>query len=1358
MLSSEEKTALYALADPLCEQVFIHSETKNGDAGDKFISALDSLLPGWRFVVDVSFLPGVLDTAGAVAARILQAGGLEKSVAVHSSRLWLAKDEQNARDIADNHANPLLHAVRIHTRADFLQEGGPKSRFQIPAVTLADSNRVQRVNLNISDSELAALGREGILDDETNERRGPLGLSPDDLRAVRDHFAAKNTRPTDAELETLAQTWSEHCRHRTFAAPLAEAENGILRHFIRRATEDIIARDRFGAAAFVVSAFHDNSGAVALDADHILTDKVETHNSPSALDPFAGALTGILGVNRDCIGFGLGAQPVANRYGFCLPPCAENDSEKETRLFRDDKKTSRLPAPRAMRSGVVAGIERGGNCAGIPTMQGFTRYHDSWRGKPLVFCGTLGVAPRRLADGRAVHEKRARAGDIIVMAGGRVGADGIHGATFSSASLDEGSPAGAVQLGDPFTQRKLGDALLRELRDLGVYSSVTDNGAGGLSSSVGEMARESGGAEVRLERVARKYPGLPPWAVWVSESQERMTLAVRPDRLAETLAVFARYETEAWAIGHFSDSGVLRLKYEDETVGELDLKFLHDGAPSLKLKAGEEATATVTGAAKLKVGDGRSIAREWAALMRRPNLRAHGWIARRYDHTVRGGFLYGPLCGAARMGISAFCPTAGRDAAAVLAQSLLPEVGRFSAYEMAAAAVETAARHIVAAGVTRGRVALLDNFCWPDNGGAALAALLAAARGCFDAATALDVPFISGKDSMHNRFDGFDENGAATEIASLPTLLISSLGVLDHRDELISPEFKRAGDVVYVLGASEGGRLGGSEYAAMAGLADGETGGVAAVNLGASDVLFSAFGEARRLAASALALEGGGLAAGLTRGCLGSGFGVSCDLSYFAESVAGLLFCETSGRILCTVEESGCAEFENVMSRHGVEFSRLGEVIGDAEIRVRADEVDVKLSLADLCEEGLPLPVPPLSSSLNNDDDDNFNFCGQRPRASVGVSRLSDRLKSLKSTLTNAKGLFFGDSRSAASGISGRGLQTSHSVGSSEQHPLSPAGAACKKIKLVPSIKGTKTDDHHGGKSLSKSLSKALTSPSPSSSSVQVNILSGLGLNCEDETQYAFRLASARANLIQISDFLQNPEAVLNSTHIFVIPGGFSFADDTGAGNALATLLRNQAGKPLAEFITGGGLVLGVCNGCQVLLRLGLVGDGAVSLAPNASRKYESRASFVKVSRTGVAAQSPWLTNADKKLLLPVAHGEGRFIAASETWNNLTDNGQIALQYALPRADKLAEGEYPHNPNGSPRDAAALLDATGRVLAMMPHPERAALFRQRHDWTTVAAGLKRDGKPAPERGDGFNFFAAAVSHCGRSRRANYGQG
>ncbi|MDA8005425.1 MAG: phosphoribosylformylglycinamidine synthase subunit PurQ [Alphaproteobacteria bacterium] len=1300
VLSSEEKTALYALADPLCEQVFIHSETKNGDAGDKFISALDSLLPGWRFVVDVSFLPGVLDTAGAVAARILQAGGLEKSVAVHSSRLWLAKDEQNARDIADNHANPLLHAVRIHTRADFLQEGGPKSRFQIPAVTLADSNRVQRVNLNVSDSELAALGREGILDDETNERRGPLGLSPDDLRAVRDHFAAKNTRPTDAELETLAQTWSEHCRHRTFAAPLAEAENGILRHFIRRATEDIIARDRFGAAAFVVSAFHDNSGAVALDADHILTDKVETHNSPSALDPFAGALTGILGVNRDCIGFGLGAQPVANRYGFCLPPCAENDSEKETRLFRDDKKTSRLPAPRAMRSGVVAGIERGGNCSGIPTMQGFTRYHDSWRGKPLVFCGTLGVAPRRLADGRAVHEKRARAGDIIVMAGGRVGADGIHGATFSSASLDEGSPAGAVQLGDPFTQRKLGDALLRELRDLGVYSSVTDNGAGGLSSSVGEMARESGGAEVRLERVARKYPGLPPWAVWVSESQERMTLAVRPDRLAETLAVFARYETEAWAIGHFNDSGVLRLKYEDETVGELDLKFLHDGAPSLKLKAGEEATATVTGAAKLKVGDGRSIAHEWAALMRRPNLRAHGWIARRYDHTVRGGFLYGPLCGAARMGISAFCPTAGRDAAAVLAQSLLPEVGRFSAYEMAAAAVETAARHLVAAGVARGRVALLDNFCWPDNGGAALAALLAAARGCFDAATALDVPFISGKDSMHNRFDGFDENGAATEIASLPTLLISSLGVLDHRDELISPEFKRAGDVIYVLGASEGGRLGGSEYAAMAGLADGETGGVAAVNLEASDVLFSAFGEARGMAASALALEGGGLAAGLTRGCLGSGLGVSCDLSFVAESVAGLLFCETSGRILCTVEEIKCGEFEGVMSRHGVEFARLGEVIGDAEIRVRMKTDEARIALSDLCEEGLPLPSSP---------------------------------------------------RSAAPGISGREIKTGHDGGSSEQHPLSPAGAACKKIKLVPSIKGTKTDDHHGGKSLSKSLSKALTSSSPSS--VQVNILSGLGLNCEDETQYAFRLASARATLIQISDFLQNPEAVLNSTHIFVIPGGFSFADDTGAGNALATLLRNQAGKPLAEFITGGGLVLGVCNGCQVLLRLGLVGDGAVSLAPNASRKYESRASFVKVSRTGVAAQSPWLTNADKKLLLPVAHGEGRFIAASETWNRLADNGQIALQYALPRADKLAEGEYPHNPNGSPRDAAALLDATGRVLAMMPHPERAALFRQRHDWTTVAAGLKRDGKPAPERGDGFNFFAAAVAHC-----TNYGQG
>ncbi|MBI3573417.1 phosphoribosylformylglycinamidine synthase, partial [Candidatus Kaiserbacteria bacterium] len=325
------------------------------------------------------------------------------------------------------------------------------------------------------------------------------GLSVEYLKTIREHFRRLGRAPTDVELETLGQTWSEHCKHTIFASPMDELTDGIYRTYIKGATKKIRAKK--GAKDFCLSVFKDNSGGIAFDKNWVVTHKVETHNTPSALDPFGGAITGIVGVNRDSLGFGLGAKPVANVYGFCFAP-----PEDPRRLYRDRELTQELLPAKRIAEGVIKGINAGGNQSGIPTPQGFMLFDDSYRGKPLVFAGTVGLIPKT-HNGRKLYEKKAKPGDYIVMVGGRVGLDGIHGATFSSAELHSGSPATAVQIGDPITQKKFSDAIAKEARDMGLYDSITDNGAGGLSSSVGEMAKESGGCRVELEKVPLKYDG-----------------------------------------------------------------------------------------------------------------------------------------------------------------------------------------------------------------------------------------------------------------------------------------------------------------------------------------------------------------------------------------------------------------------------------------------------------------------------------------------------------------------------------------------------------------------------------------------------------------------------------------------------------------------------------------------------------------------------------------------------------------------------------------------------------------------------------------------------------------------------------
>ncbi|MDD5307480.1 MAG: AIR synthase-related protein, partial [Deltaproteobacteria bacterium] len=540
------------------------------------------LARGFDWVVEVGYRPGVTDNVGRTAteaARLVLGDALPQGATVYTSRQYLLSGElvrfEVERIATELLGNPLINRHRTADRAAFEAEGG--MRAEVPRVVSGARAEVRTVDLEIGPKELSRLSRERT-----------LALSLEEMTAIRDHFrdaavrerraaASLPASPTDVELEVLAQTWSEHCCHKIFNARIMYEEEGrkltidsLFKTFIRGATEAV--RASLGERDFCLSVFVDNAGVWKLDDEWSLVFKVETHNSPSALDPYGGALTGIVGVNRDPLGTGQGSRLFCNTDVFCLAS-----------PFREGEIPPRLLHPKRVLEGVREGVEHGGNKSGIPTVNGSLVFEERFLGKPLVFCGTGGVMPATV-NGRPGHAKAARPGDRVVMIGGRIGKDGIHGATFSSEELHEGSPATAVQIGDPITQKRTIDFLLRA-RDMDLMTCLTDNGAGGLSSSVGEMARDPGGARIDLKRAPLKYEGLNPWEILLSEAQERMTAAVAPEKIAAFAALAAEMGVETTDLGEFTAGPAFEVLYDGRPVALIDMGFLHDGVPQMKLRA-----------------------------------------------------------------------------------------------------------------------------------------------------------------------------------------------------------------------------------------------------------------------------------------------------------------------------------------------------------------------------------------------------------------------------------------------------------------------------------------------------------------------------------------------------------------------------------------------------------------------------------------------------------------------------------------------------------------------------------------------------------------------------------------------------
>ena len=749
-----------------------------------------------------------------------------------------------------------------------------------------------------SDDELMKLSAEG-----------QLYLQLAEMRTIRDYFKSLDRDPTDIELETVAQTWSEHCSHKTLAGRIhyVETQDGetvreiqfenMLKETVFAATMTI--RKNLGDKDWCVSVFKDNAGIVTFDENQDVCIKVETHNHPSAIEPYGGANTGLGGVIRDPMGTGLGARPVCNTDVFCFA--------------RPDFPADQLPPgvlhPKAVMEGVVSGVRDYGNRMGIPTVNGAVYFDDRYLGNPLVYCGNIAMIPRDKSEGKVSP------GDLIVAVGGRTGRDGIHGATFSSAELTEDSESisgGAVQIGNPVTEKMVLDVLL-VARDRNLYTAITDCGAGGFSSAVGEMGEKTG-AEVWLDKAPLKYSGLSYTEIWISEAQERMVLAVPESNVDEFVKLCASEGVEASVIGKFTDTKELVLKYENVEVGRVTMEFLHDGRPPVIREATYDITASAAGSVGANAALSKSdYTEDLKKILGSLNVASKEWIIRQYDHEVQAGSVVKPLVGINNDGPSDAAvvrPDLKSNRGLVVSCGMNPHLGDEDPYWMAAAAIDEAIRNCVAVGADPSKIAILDNFCWgnterPET----LGTLVRAALACQDIAVAYGTPFVSGKDSLNNEFSYEDADGNRQTVAIPSTLLITALGQIDHVEQAVTMDLKAAGNKLYLVGKTNPEELGGSHF----NLVNGIEGGVvpqldAAANLANYKALHASIKAG--LVRSCHDLSEGGLAVAVAEMAFAGGVGVTLN----DDLTAADLFAESNGRMVVEVAGEKAAQFEQVVA------------------------------------------------------------------------------------------------------------------------------------------------------------------------------------------------------------------------------------------------------------------------------------------------------------------------------------------------------------------------------------------------------------------------------------------------------------
>lgn len=916
---------IYGIKKPLTVDQL--NKIANGPLLDPIVeetSLKEEIDPKYDWTIEVSYKPGMTDSSGNTAQLAIEdlLGvpfiGNEEVYSATKYQVKGALTLDDVQKIADELiANQLIEEIKIEKNGAISRQNS-----HFPA---------EIIDVDLPDEALFELS-------QVKE----LALSLEEMQAIKEYYSQSAVaekrnafdlpkKPTDVELEVLAQTWSEHCKHKIFNARITYQEDGksevidsIFKTYIKKATDELSAKKEW-----LVSVFTDNAGIIAFNEKQNICFKVETHNSPSALDPYGGALTGILGVNRDILGAGIGARIVANSDVFCFAP--PNYS------YPIPKK---LHHPKRIFEGVRKGVEHGGNKSGVPTVNGAIVFDDRYLGKPLVYCGTVGIMPK-IVQGTPSHEKNILPGDRVVIAGGRTGRDGIHGATFSSEELSEKSTTSAVQIGDPFTQKKLHDFLL-EARDLGLYRTLTDNGAGGFSSSVGELAEITGGCEVHLENALLKSFDLKPWEIFLSESQERMTLAVDKSCFKKLEELARKHEVELCDIGHFTESGFLHVYHKQHTVAYLSMEFLHHGLPQLDLEASWKTPEYQEVLCRNEENYGETL----KALLSCYNICSKESVIRQYDHEVGAGVILKPLTGVANDGPSDAAivrPIESMESEGlegiVMSNGICPKFSSLDTYWMAASAIDEAIRNYVAVGGDPDHLAILDNFCWPDpvyhakknsDGKFKLAQLVRANKALYEVAKAFEVPIISGKDSMKNDF-----RIGETKISVPPTLLVSAFGKIENIEKSVTMDFKVSGDSIYVIGITRK-EMGGSEYAEHFH----EVGG-SVPTLDAKEAIQTY----RRLHQTMLNglvtschdCSDGGIAVAVAESAFSGDLGATVCLDGLAISEplnsAEILFSESNSRFIVSVAKENCRDFESMMI--GSTLKHIGEVTSDPYLLIR---------------------------------------------------------------------------------------------------------------------------------------------------------------------------------------------------------------------------------------------------------------------------------------------------------------------------------------------------------------------------------------------------------------------------------------
>jgi len=886
------------------------------------------------YLIEVGFKPGVTDNVGRTAKEALEIffnKKLSEHENIYTSTQYQLKGNLNKSQIEriaqDLLANTLIHRYTIVNKETLnLSQGLP---INLPKVFEELGIKGKEINLEVSDEELIKISREKI-----------LALNLKEMRAIKDYFKKKEVKIqrarvdisqdiTEVELETLAQTWSEHCKHKIFNSLISYYDeygnlntiDSLFNTHIKGATRKI--RRKKEKDDFCLSVFKDNAGVIKFNQDYNLVFKVETHNTPSALDPYGGAITGIVGVNRDSLGTGLGAKLIFNTNVFCFAS-----------PFYDKPLLPRLFHPKRTFEGVREGVEHGGNKSGIPTVNGCLVFDDRFLGKPLVYCGTGGIMPAKIKR-RKSHFKKAKAGDLIVMTGGRIGKDGIHGATFSSQELHEDSPVSAVQIGDPITQKKMADFLLKA-RDLRLYNSITDNGAGGLSSSVGEMAQDCDGCEIYLEKAPLKYQGLQPWEILLSESQERMTLAVSPSKIRQFLNLAKKMEVEATVLGKFTNSSKFHVFHQDKTVAYLDMDFLHQGVPKMKLTARWQPKIYP----EPDFSEPSNLNKTLREMLSRLNICSKENVVRQYDHEVQGTSVIKPLTGKLNDGPSdaaVIRPLLDKMEGVVISNGICPRYSDIDTYHMVANAIDEAVRNAISVGGDLEYLAGIDNFCWPDpvqseknlDGEYKLAQLVRACLALYDYTTIYGIPCISGKDSMKN-----DYQIGETKISIPPTVLFSCLGKIEDVRKCVTMDLKNPGDLVYVLGVTLE-ELGGSEYFALNNFIGNK---VPQVDPKQAKTLYQDLIKAIKLVlvASCHDCSDGGLGVALAESSFAGGYGLDVDLravpAINIKRNDFLLFSESPSRFVVTISPQNKDKFEDLL-RLNV-FAQIGIVTKNPYLKI----------------------------------------------------------------------------------------------------------------------------------------------------------------------------------------------------------------------------------------------------------------------------------------------------------------------------------------------------------------------------------------------------------------------------------------